>query len=781
MARARGRHNGRSGPLATSDAAEVKVAKVVSKKAERERPDPPLHGPGPPVHGPGPPPPPPEPPPAASSSVLPSVTASSLLSSPDSPDPLSTYRSLLSLLKGASLDAKRDTDSPTSPADTAAYFSRFATEIKERMAALAILLRRVASDEDSYFAVSSLRRLAYRFTYLSTHGEAAHTHDKGHGGDIESLVKCGLLQHGEVPLERPFLNGDEWWHQHCRCCQRCQSASSSSTDTYCDYGRELKLCITHGFKSPFVSPPPEYSRRNYPNVAAFSAHVQKEIVDMLSVGAIKQVSRDFLKVVSPTMVILKSADIALALAKTGIEVVDSSTLEAANAALRKKGLREMKFRLVVDFTKSGVNDNLQRIPHSLITPADLIGAMRPGCWFSAIDFTKAFYNLAVAKEDMPYFGFVGPDGLSYAFTHSAFGLATSPWLQTVMSAEYARFVRNDGGLVFPYLDDMCSVGTDEITHTARMHKELARLDKLGVLVNEKKLQWPSQIITFLGLVFNSITMTVSIDNERARHYVSTIDEFLSHVQVGRSCPSNHWTSARKVAGRLQWVSGGIIQSGKTRLSSLWDYIHGKAASTSLLYDMCWWREVLNTIADVSSPPPPKLAKIVDSVRSSAAAAAFSGALLTPGALGDAHIVTSDASSDGFGYWWSSMDDPSNISIDALPLSLIEKEESSTVREALAVADFFERHRDRFKGRAVVVMTDNASLAYIINSGVAHSPRLRDLVRGILDTADSVKSPVLAMWVPRESNTFADLLSRLCPLPSSQHIHDHDLAINSLPN
>lgn len=749
---------------------------MFSKKARHGDAELALHGPGPPV-----PLPPPEPPPSASlptTPATPCMTATDLLSSPDMTDPLVTYRLLLSLLQGASLDAKRDTDSP-SPADTAAYFSRFATEVKERMAALAILLRKVADDEDSYFAVSSLRRLAYRLTHVGTHGSASHTHDKGHGGDIESLVKCGLLQHGEEPLERPFLHDEEWWHQHCLCCHHCRSASSSGSDTYCNYGRELKLCISHGFKSPFISPPPRYSRRNYPNVSAFADHVQKEVADMLSVGAIKQVSRDYLKVVSPTMVILKSADIALALAETGIEVVDSTTLEAANAALRKKGLREMKFRLVVDFTKSGVNKHLQQLPHSLVTPADLIGAMRPGCWFSAIDFTKAFYNLAVAKEDMPYLGFVAPDGLSYAFTHSAWGLASSPWLQTVMSAEYARFVRNDGGLVFPYLDDMCSVGTDEITLRARMHTELARLDKLGILVNEKKLQWPTQIITFLGLVFNSITMTVSIDKERAQHYVNKIDEFLSHVQVGRACPSSHWSNARKVAGRLQWVSGGIIQSGKTRLSSLWDYIHGKVASTSLLYDLCWWREVLNTLADVSVPPPPKLSKIVESVKSSAATAAFSGALLTPDALGDAFIVTSDASSDGFGYWWSSMDKPDVISVDALPFSLFEKVESSTVREALAIADFFGRHRDRFKGRAVVVMTDNAGLAYIINSGTARSPRLRDLIRGILDTADSAKSPVLAMWVPRESNTFADLLSRLCPLPSSQHIHNHNLLFSSI--
>lgn len=183
------------------------------------------------------------------------------------------------------------------------------------------------------------------------------------------------------------------------------------------------------------------------------------------------------------------------------------------------------------------------------------------------------------------------------------------------------------------------------------------------------------------------------------------------------------------------------------------------------------------------PPPPCFAKFCKAMLPGARKAAFSTALLTPAALANAVVVTSDASADGFGYWYADgaalPADRRSIAVSAGHFPQHIAEGSSTLREAWSVRDFLLQHRQLTQGRAVVVMTDNAGLAYAINSGVTRSPHMKGTIRDILDAADEGSSPLLAMWVPREANTFADFLSRLCPAAESNPVNDIDICVNSL--
>ena len=68
------------------------------------------------------------------------------------------------------------------------------------------------------------------------------------------------------------------------------------------------------------------------------------------------------------------------------------------------------------------------------------------------------------------------------------------------------------------------------------------------------------------------------------------------------------------------------------------------------------------------------------------------------------------------------------------------------------------------------ITDSLSAAHAIVKGSAQGLECYDLLVDIFDEAERKKINVMALWVPRELNTFADMLSHLCFYSVRQELH-----------
>lgn len=577
---------------------------------------------------------------------------------------------------------------------------------------------------------------------------------KGSGDDISSLVSPSFPEPGDRPLDRPLLNPDRMASLHLSSCRLCRPP-----DLWHDqcYGRNLLRVIVCGIKLPFTSPPPRVLLGPYPAARPFAKHIMRAIDKMQKEFAMRPIDEKDVHVSAPYTTVIKPPDRARVKELLDRDITNSDDLDDINEYMLKVGLKEIKIRLVIDLSKGQLNACLLRLPFRLIGICDIIFRMRRGMFIATIDLSDAFFRLGLADEHTKYICLKGPDNNYYSYTHLPFGLSPAPWYQTVISAKLCMFARALGIDIVVYLDDFALFHMNEATLRSQVETTVTMFDSVNAKVNRPKINWPSQVVPLLGFTLDTQRMAISIETARCRHYSADIDSLLARLPDSTSTPPTITADARKLAGRLQWLSG-ITMAGRTHLMSVWDFVsgrHDRSHHDDVVADLTWWKSKLAAWQRQASG---------DQV-------VFDSGLLTTETLSRAIIVSSDASDTGLGYWWSTLHD-SVIHMSAVPIPTQHRSSSSTFREALAVQDFIHTHRQLIHNTPVIFMTDNVCLAYVLNSGVTHSAQFTPLIRIIMEELDNALSPMVALFVPRDLNQCADLLSRLCDSsPSHSAIRD----------
>ena len=613
------------------------------------------------------------------------------------------------------------------------------------------------------------------YTYDVTHPAGApalaRSPPRGYTGDAASLgaAFADQLHCGSTKLRRTFVDVPAWAAEHIAVCASCSAARRLVAGCY---GHSLTLIHERGWVPPFSCKPKQVGKpRNYPPARAFVEHVHAAIDKAAARGAVRQVPPDVpgvpsaIAVYSPLMVVIKPGDVRRARDVCGIELTDSAAVHAANAALRARcstpadlaDFKEIKVRTVIDFTGSGVNACLERMPHTMETVVSATMMMRRGGYFASLDLESAFHMLALAESVWPLMGFTTPDGRRWQHTTAAFGLAVSPALMNLVSAELVRFLRAHGCTVIAYVDDFLFYADTKAEVDAQLRKALELLARLRVPVNASKLTWGSQSIVFLGIRLDTTSMSASISADRARNLHADVAAFFDSVSRGNRLARARHGPHRSTLGKLSWAAP-LTQSGRGRLREAWDYVvRCTPASQDLLDDLNWWSSTLQGWVEAAHK---------DGFMH------FASRLVTPESLASARIVISDASATGYGYWSIDAVGPIAAIASAVAFTADQCALSSTAREALAVQDFMLHHAAAFAGRVLFFVTDNASLAYSLCSGVLSD---RDIIRSIMDRADALRIRLFALFCPREFNTCADYLSRLCSA-TAPPLRSFDLAL-----
>ena len=85
--------------------------------------------------------------------------------------------------------------------------------------------------------------------------------------------------------------------------------------------------------------------------------------------------------------------------------------------------------------------------------------------------------------------------------------------------------------------------------------------------------------------------------------------------------------------------------------------------------------------------------------------------------------------------------------------------SSRYKELLPLLLAIQQLGPEAQGRVVIMTTDNVGNVFAINKGTCHSEASYDLLFRILEIAAEKQIYLVADWVPRELNEFADAVSR----------------------
>ena len=139
-----------------------------------------------------------------------------------------------------------------------------------------------------------------------------------------------------------------------------------------------------------------------------------------------------------------------------------------------------------------------------------VNMMRPGCFMASVDLKDVYYNFPIHASHQKYSKFWF-DGALYKYTCLPIGLASAPRIFTKLLKPVYATLRSMGHLNSGYIDDSYLQGDT----SAECHKDvtdtITLFTKLGFHIHpEKSVFIPSQKLTFLGFVLDSIAMTLTL-------------------------------------------------------------------------------------------------------------------------------------------------------------------------------------------------------------------------------------------------------------------------------
>lgn len=571
---------------------------------------------------------------------------------------------------------------------------------------------------------------------------------KGWALDATSLAYLEALEPGaqELPKSEQRFAVDEWRSEHQRVCKHC----ASTLHPKCYIGKLLR-CFTHGFRIPWIAPPTRQPPQiNHGPVSKFPRWLAKEGARMLEGCAIARAEQTDLKRSSPLLVVTRDEDCIRGreLFQDPFFTIDGDdAFERLTAECERRNAPPPKLRLVVDLSAPAadgvsVNEMIRHLPLGMASPADLIGFIEPNARGIVIDLERAYWSIPIALEDRPYLGFHLGDQ-SYQYTTAPFGASCSVWMQSLISAEVLRYMRGRGLQSVVYIDDFGIVVPPGADAEAAKAVALDLLKRLGLKVNPAKVTGPATLFRFLGLWIDTTRMCVTIEPIKAASSLQDLKTLLDKLHARTPVTQPTRALARTLVGRLSWMAA-LTQGGRCRLAFLWSVAEGstKRWVGPAVKDLLWWLPVL---ARWASNDRPKL---------------VGGRLLTQQSLDAAHLVVSDASDTGAGYWHGPLMGDAPLAASAFSFTSAQRTKSSTLREALAVQHFVRHHVEEARGRLVIFCTDNSALAFLLSNG---RPReMAATLRPLLDTADAYEFTIMGLFVPRELNHVADALSRVAP-------------------
>jgi len=416
----------------------------------------------------------------------------------------------------------------------------------------------------------------------------------------------------------------------------------------------------------------------------------------------------------------------------------------ANAATSRKP------RHVVDFKSSGTNSRLRSWAFSLIAIGMILAAVTPACFVASADLTAAFHVFTVPAADGPHLGVSWPESGSssdpgpwrqFWLTRPTFGLSYMPALLSAFTGEMVttlgrwawRYMGSPLLHFFAYLDDIFVVGaTRELCERGLADVKLY-CDRVGYVLNDK-LRDPRQVgIELLGLVLNTLTMTLALPVGKRYAMLLMVTLVLSLVVRGWRIPRNF---VERLVGKLQSASY-VVRGGRSRL---WEFYQQLAApGSSHTVDLgpargvlVWWRDALADEARCGSR------LLVTLVRPD----------------GTEELTTgSDASGEVGG----------SVSLGGVTLWFIWDEAAKRLDigtlEHYPPHYLIERFGWLFVGLLLKIETDNQGNVFAVNKAYTGDPDLVPYLRATLDTVAREDITLVSKHLIREHNQVHDALSK----------------------
>ncbi len=189
----------------------------------------------------------------------------------------------------------------------------------------------------------------------------------------------------------------------------------------------------------------------------------------------------------------------------------------------------------------------------MITLKKILSQICPGDWFMSMDLKGAYFHIQIASHPRQFLRFTF-EGVAYQYKVLPFGLSLATCTFTWRMDAAHSPLRQMGIRILNYLDDCLILTHSQVVLTSHKTLLLSHLGCLGLRVNfAKSILLPSQRVSFLGTVINSVQMTTTVSAERA----TTIQRHTASFEEGTARPLKAFWASHATYPVLAEAEGSI--------------------------------------------------------------------------------------------------------------------------------------------------------------------------------------------------------------------------------
>ena len=384
------------------------------------------------------------------------------------------------------------------------------------------------------------------------------------------------------------------------------------------------------------------------------------------------------------------------------------------------------------------------------TVDNVIQLIKPGMYMATVDIADAYRTVSISPDHWRFQGLewtLNGSTNFYCDTRLCFGLRCAPFIFSEITNFVVRCLNRRGFFnIINYLDDFW-VGGSTFEECCIVQNTLINiLISFGFRVNWTKCVGPSQCVRYLGVLFDTCNMTVSLPEDKITKLLCEIAFFQDKTRATRR-------QIQRLCGILAHASK-VVRAGRTfsrRVINLLKSLPAKGnpkinLNDDFRKDVSWW------------------SRFVKSFNGKATMINYNFG------LGPSFMTDSSLSGYGFssGHDWQS----GFFNSDLVPhweSALLHKhweninvsgEVNINVLELIPVWKAVHRYSEFWINLHILCFSDNTQVVSMINKGVSSNHVAMEMLRDIFMVCATKNIYITARHISTRDNVLCDYLSRI---------------------
>lgn len=223
-------------------------------------------------------------------------------------------------------------------------------------------------------------------------------------------------------------------------------------------------------------------------------------------------------------------------------------------------------------------------------------------YLATVDLKEAYFLIPIRQSDRKYLRFQfeneNSELVTYEFTAMPYGLSVAPRVFTKIMKEVITSLRSRGFKSVIYLDDILCIGDDYSDCVNNVNETIKLLQCLGFVINyEKSSLQPQKICKYLGFLYDTNNLTLSLPREKRDNIAQLVDKYssLPRCTIREFARLIGVLVAACPAARYGWLYTKMLERCKYLALQKHDCYESKISlPASVLDDLTWWSNNIYT-------------------------------------------------------------------------------------------------------------------------------------------------------------------------------------------